>query len=104
MTDRFKKQPTEVYDYEVDAEDYFEDLEGDTVASVVITVDNVTVPALEIGPGAHAEYDLVSPENVKFRVWVGGGLHLEKYKVTCVITTTDGRVAEHEFIVKVKET
>lgn len=99
--DTFQKQPWDVEDYEVDMTDYFEDLDGDTVSSVAVTVSPV---GLTLGPGSHPDYTIVAPDNVKFRVWVGGGTDKLKYTVTCQVTTTDGRQKEHEFSVKVKET
>lgn len=103
MPTTFFKQPREVTDYDIDSEEYFEDIddEWDTVS---IEIDNVTVPPLEAGPGALAEYELIGDPKHTVKIWIGGGLHREKYKVTVLMTSVSGRVEEEEFFVKVKET
>ena len=103
MAERFYKQPTEVKDYDINSVDYFEDID-DEWASATFAIDNVTVPPLEIGPGAQAEYELVGTPPQIVKVWVGGGLDGEKYKVTALLTSVAGRVEEEEFYVKVKDT
>jgi hypothetical protein len=100
----FTKQPREVVDYDLDMEDYFEDLTGDQVASVVVEIDTVTVPPLEAGPGTHPEYALVGDPKHLVKIWLGGGLDGSKYKITALITTDLERVEEVEFNLKVKET
>ena len=103
MAKTFYKQPSEVKDYDINSEDFFEGL-TDFWVSAVITVDNVTVPPLEIGPGALAEYDLTGDPAQTCKIWAGGGLDGEKYKITAVLTSNVGRIEEEEFYIKVKET
>ena len=104
MARTFTKQPAEVVDYDINMLDYFDDLTGDEVDTVVITVDSVTVPPLEIGPGTHPEYALVGDPKHVVKVWTGAGKDGEKYKITALITTFLERVEEVEFNLRVKET
>lgn len=103
MAKTFYKQPSEIKDYDIDSTDYFEGID-DEWASAAITFDNVTVPPLEIGPGSLGDYDLIGTPAQVVKIWIGGGLDGERYKVTAVLTSTAGRVEEEEFFVKVKDT
>jgi hypothetical protein len=98
------KQPREIVDYDINMEEYFEELDGDEVASVVLEVDNTTDPALELGPGDKGEYELVGDPRETVKIWTGGGKDGESYIVTAIITTVVGRREEIEFKIKVKET
>jgi hypothetical protein len=102
--ERKEKQPSEIYDYYVSGEDYFDEIEdADEIDTIVVTKDKVTIPDLEIGPGTFPETVLVGDDPQDFKVWLGGGLDGTTYKITCVITTVVGRVEEFEFKLKVKE-
>jgi len=102
--ERREKQPSEIYDYYVTGEDYFDEIEDtDEIDSIVVTKDITTTPDLEIGPAAFPEYVLVGDNPQDFKVWLGAGLDGSTYKITCVITTLVGRVEEFEFKLKVKE-
>lgn len=103
MAKTFYKQPSEVKDYDINSVDFFEGI-ADYWISAVITVDNVTVPILEVGPGSHDEYDLVGDPAQVVKIWIGGGLDREKYKITALLTSFAGRIEEEEFYIKVKET
>lgn len=37
------------------------------------------------------------------RYWVSGGVHGEKYKITCTATTRHGRIKQDEVILSIKE-
>ena len=100
---RFYKQPTEVKDYDINSVDFFEDI-VDEWASATFSIDNGTVPPLEIGPGALADYELVGTPPQVVKVWIGGGKDGEKYIVTALLTSDAGRVEEEEFTIKVKDT
>lgn len=104
MAKTFTKQPAEVVDYDINMLDYFDDLTGDEVDTVVVTNDTVTVPPLEIGPGVHPEYAKVGDPAHVVKIWTGAGLDGSKYKITAVITTVLARVEEVEFYLRVKET
>jgi hypothetical protein len=102
--ERKQKQPSEVYDYYVSGEDYFEEIEdADEIDTVVVTKDITTSPDLEIGPGSFPDTVLVGDSPQDFKVWLGGGADGSTYKLTCLITTIVGRVEEFEFKLKVKE-
>jgi hypothetical protein len=98
----FYKQPSEVVDYDINSVDYFSGI-SDEWTSAVISIDTVTVPPLEAGPGALSEYDLIGDPKQVVKIWLGGGLNGTRYKVTAVLTSVAGRVEEEEFYLKVKE-
>lgn len=90
MIGAFIKQPEEVESYSID---YSKDLtQGDNVKSAVITV---TPTGLTVR--SHVVKD------PKVRIWLSGGVNGESYKVTCTVTTEDGRVLQDEFRVKIKD-
>ena len=102
--ERKQKQPSEVYDYYIEGEDYFEEIEDtDEIATVVVTKDIVTDPDLEIGPGGFPDSVLIGDNPQDFKVWLGAGLDGSTYVITSLITTQAGRVEEFEFKLKVKE-
>lgn len=83
------KQPDEILDYDVNYDEWFSN-RTDTPASY--TVD------------AETGITLVSDDlagNV-VRVVLGGGTAGESYKITVLLTTSDGIVKEADFVVKVK--
>jgi len=84
------KQPKEVLDFDVEYADWIPS--GDTLSSAVITVDD-----------AGLTIDSHSISGTIVKVWLSGGVHGVKYKVTVLTTTTDGRIEESEFFLKVKE-
>ena len=53
MAKTFTKQTREVVDYDLNMIDYFDDLTGDYVETVVIDIDNVNLPPLLLGPEDH---------------------------------------------------
>ena len=102
MSRSFNKQPREVKEYDIDGTDFF-DSDADEWDTVTIEIDPVTVPPLEAGPGALAEYELIGDPKHTVKVWIGGGLDGTRYKVTALMTSVAERVEEEEFYVKVKE-
>lgn len=101
----FTKQPGEVFDYDVDARDFFKKLPGDRIQSVVVTVrsDTEAVPTLVVGPTPHPPTVLLGNPTQELKVWLGGGTDFTQYVVQCAITTLQDRVFEIEFKVKVRE-
>lgn len=99
--DTFTKQPDEILDYDIDAEEWFEDLSGDYIASVAVSYTGDD-EVLTLGPGDHSVYALVGEEPVRAKVWIGGGTDGVRYTVTAVLTTVDGRVKEKEFRIRVR--
>lgn len=102
----FRKQPSDVLDYDVDMAEWFSTIPGDDIQSVDITVTSVMeeVPALVIGPVPHPAYVRMGAEPVRFKIWLGGGTDFVDYVVTCVVTTEQDRRKEVEFKVRVRNT
>ncbi len=100
-----QKQPSEIVDYDIDFRQWFGDGPSlDEVDTVVLSVTETgSPPDLEFGPGALPDYSLVGSPKWVIKVWVGGGVDGVKYQCTAVVTTTDGRVEEVDWFVKVKE-
>lgn len=103
MAKVFEKQPREVVDYDIEGGDYFDGID-DEWDTVILEIDNVTVPPLEFGPGDLSEYELIGTPPHDVKIWVFGGKDGEKYKITALMTSVAERVEEKEFFVKVKET
>ena len=87
--DTFSKQPGETLDYDFDFTDWMPT--GDAIASSVVTAESgVTL-------GTKISTDTV------IKQFISGGTDGQKYKVTCKITTNDGRIKELELMLKIKE-
>lgn len=86
----FEKQPADVKDYDIDYSQWL--TTGDGIASATVTVD---------GTGLVIDSYFLDPISVK--VWISGGVTGAKHKVTVTVTTDDGRVLQHEFVIKVKD-
>ena len=87
---RFTKQSDEVLDYDVSYEDWFAD-RADTPASFTVVAETgITV-------------DSSARTGNVVRVVLSGGTHGTAYKVTVLLTTSDGIVKEADFVVKVKD-
>lgn len=101
----FTKQPGDVLDYDVDMSDWFADLPGDDIQSVAITITSQTeaVPSLIAGPTPHAPVVLLGDQPTAFKVWLGGGVAFNDYKVNCLVATEQDRRKEVEFTVKVRD-
>lgn len=87
----FKKQPVEVLDYDIDFTTFLDGI--DTLLSAIATVE----------PTGSLTIDSVSANGDRVKVWLSGGTDGLSYKVTVTATTTDGRVKQDEFKVRVKE-
>lgn len=102
--DIFTKQPSEVLDYDVDLEEWFQDIPGDDIESVALTTTGTGInPDLILGPNGKPAYQLLGSPSVRFKVWIGGGVDGQTYQVTCQITTEGGREKEVDFKIKVKD-
>lgn len=100
----FTKQPSEVLDYDIDMSDWFEDISGDDIQSVTVTVTGSGVaPDLVLGPDALPDHQLVGSPSTRFKVWAGDGVDGSTYKVTSRVLTSAGREKEVDFKIKVKE-
>jgi hypothetical protein len=91
MLGTFTKQPHEVLDYDIVADEWLSDddsiLTAVTVAPIGITVDNT---------------DIQAPGRV-VKVWISGGESGQTYKLQVTMTTQAGRIKEAEFKIKVRE-
>lgn len=87
---KFEKQPADVKDYAIDYTPWL--VETDTIQSVAVTTDISTL-----------NIDSVFNTPYRVKVWLSGGLADTVYKVTVTITTEDGRVLQHEFVIKVRD-
>lgn len=87
----YQKQPNDVLDYDIDFSRWIAD--SDLIISVVATADvGITLLTTTI---------VNSGKSVK--QWVSGGVSGVTYKIQIRATTSEGRVKEDEFKVKVKE-
>ncbi len=87
----FTKQPGERLDFDVDFSEWLSTT--DTIASVVSVCDT----------GLVVETPLKDVTNKIVKQWITGGTTGTTYKVQITATTTEGRIKEAEFKVKVKE-
>lgn len=90
--DKFSKQPLERRDIDVVTEDWM------PVSDYIATATSVVSPA-----GLTVDAPMISVDKLRAKVWVSSGTNKVDYKVTTTIATHDGRIKEHEFMVKVRE-
>lgn len=89
ISDRFDKQPAEIQDYDIDFTEYLTAM-ADTGLSHTATADTgITLSTSTLTAGV-------------VKVWLSGGTHGTNYKVTATLTTTGGRVKEHEILIRVR--
>ncbi len=99
-----KKQPSEVIDFDIDYSEYFDGVGGDTISTVTAVIASGNDGGLDdlmLGPGGLPETALVGSDRGK--VWMGAGADGTTYKVTITMTSTAGRVREHDVRVIVRE-
>lgn len=100
-----KKQPAEVIDFDIDYSEFFDGVDGDTISTVTAVVasgNDGGADDLVLGPGRLPETALVGDD--KGKVWLGAGVTGVTYKITVTMTSSAGRVREHDVRVVVKET
>ena len=99
----FPKQPAERLAYDIDLTDWFQAL---------IDVDQLDSATLDIVSATDGDPDnMTAALNATFlgtpptiiKVWVEGGLDGVDYQLTVRATTTQGRIKEVDFRVRVKE-
>jgi hypothetical protein len=91
MPQYFTKQPSENHDYDFDWTEWLAPTGGDTISASVVTAD------------AGVTLGMKSASATIIKQFVSGGAHGTDYKVTCQITTTQGRVDEEEIYILVRE-
>jgi len=106
----FTKQPWELFDYDIELEDYFDERD-DQDYLVDIAATSVppfgALPEIELGPDPLPDTQFLPGRGGLLRrgkVWIGGGLDKIDYIITCKITTFLGRQEELEFKIRVRET
>lgn len=90
--DKFNKQPSEVLDFDIEADDWL------NTNDTIITATSVVVPT-----GLTLQSTTIFNTGRSVKVWVAAGANGVTYKITTTMTTTDGRVKEHDWQLKVKE-
>lgn len=86
----FEKQPGDTQDYDANYNPYLTGL-TDTGASVDVSADTgITLDSSALVSGV-------------VKVWLSGGVDGETYIITVTLTTTGGRIKQHEFAVKVRD-
>lgn len=100
---KFKKQPNDVLDYDVDMATWFSSIPTDNIARVEISIrsDSEAVPTLTAGTTVHPSHVLLGANPVAFKIWFGGGASYTDYVVTCIVFTEQDRQKEVEFTVRV---
>lgn len=100
---KFKKQPNDVLDYDVDMATWFSKISVDNIARVEISIrsDGEGIPTLTVGTDVHPSHVLIGANPVAFKIWLGGGTSYIDYIVTCIVYTEQDRQKEVEFTVKV---
>lgn len=89
----FQKQPADQLDYDLDFSDWLTD--DDTITGAVATSsvpDELIVQSVQV----FASIALV-------KIWIAGGVSGATYKITATITTSQGRIKELEFKIRVRE-
>ena len=94
---RYTKQPVEVKDYDIDY--------GEWLAPVADDLDEVhtTVECLSDPADTSLQVDSAPFTATTVKLWISGGTHGARYKVTVTGTTTYERVDQCELIFTVKE-
>ena len=87
---KFEKQPADVKDYDIDYHLWLVSTDVISSAAATADIDTITI-------------DSVFHTQSRVKVWLSGGQADVIYKITVTITTEDGRVLQHEFIVKVRD-
>ena len=86
---RFKKQPSDILDYDIDLSEWLSS--GDNVIDAIVTVPT----------GLTLDRKTVTDDRVK--IWLADGVDGVTYKVTTKITTEDGRSKEVDFEIRVRD-
>lgn len=86
----YTKQPADVLDYDVEYSDFMGGIDALSSKTVTATPTGINV-------------DSSSIVGTRVKVWLSGGTNGVTYKITVTATTSDGRVKQDEFKVKVKD-
>lgn len=92
ILERFKKQPSEDKDYDIDCSPWLAPID-DTLDDVVVYVENIDD---ELDDSLEVYNSIITEDTIK--LWVRGGLDDQTYKVTIQAYTVGGRVDESELL------
>ena len=94
---KYEKQPVEVKDYDIDY--------GEWLAPVADDLDAVQtlVECLSDPNDTSLQVDSAPFTASTVKLWISGGTHGARYKVTVTVTTTYERVDQSELIFTVKD-
>jgi hypothetical protein len=88
------KQPGDSLDYDIDYSDWL--TSDDNVSSATTAVSPDVVGGVTV--------DLININDPRVKLWISGGVSGVTYKITITMETSDGRIKEDEFRLRVKET
>lgn len=88
----FDKQPGETLDYDVDLSEFLPSTDAPASVTKAVSPSGLSLGTTSIN---------ASTKVVK--QWISGGAAGTTYKVTLTITSTEGRIKEVEFKIRVKE-
>ena len=92
----FQKQPADVLDYDLDFSDWLTG--SDTITGAVATASTT-----ETADPADLMVNSTQIVGQNVKVWVSAGVSGRSYKVTTTITTSEGRVKQLEFKIRVRD-
>jgi len=88
----FIKQPSDTKDYDIDYSEWL--TINDRVQSVVTRVE---------GPNSLLTIVSTFINTPRVKIWISGGIAGSVYKITCTMTSANGRIQQDEFKMKIKE-
>ena len=97
ILEKYTKQPAERKDYDIEYAEWLAPV-GDTLDQVTPTVECLTDPA-----DTSFLVESVSITSTRAKLWISGGTHSHKYKITIKAETVGGRLDESELIFSVKD-
>lgn len=94
----FEQQPGETLDYDVDYAPWLESM-GDVLQRVSVARLECLTDAADTGLRVSG----LQMSATRARLWVSGGVHRARYKLTLRAQTAGGRVDESELVFKIRE-
>ena len=87
----FQKQPGDQLDYDLDFSDWLSDTDTITGAEAASSVPD-EIAVLSVAVAGHL-----------VKIWIAGGISGSTYKVTATVATSEGRIKELDFKIRVKD-
>ena len=94
---KYEKQPAEVKDYDIDYSEWLAPV-ADDLDAVTTSVECLSDPG-----DTSLQVDRAPFTATTVKLWISGGTHGARYKVTVTVTTTYERVDQSELIFTIKE-